>query len=206
LELFKENAEEIKVTDAVSPVFDSTSAELDLMFANGSTAASFLLMLYDNKLVPYWQRIKRDAFVNFYLEALAQFPVTGTFESYLFILRAIFGVESEIIFAVPAAGKLEITLNVVNELTFDFIGYDADGEFFIETQDGLYTLAFRGLSGFESDHDLELLFSELVPEGIFYTLFINFYEYSYFVGEVSDVLYDIVDTSGNNIVFYEIGA
>lgn len=206
MKLFKGNADEVKVIDAVGPVFDSTSAALDEMFANSADSSAFILMLYDNGLVPYSNRIKREAFVNFYRQALLNFPVIGTFDSYLFILGSIFGFESEIFFDSPTPGTLEITLNIVNELTFDFIGSDSSGEFLIGTQDDLDTLAFRGISGFETDHDVELLFSELVPVGIVPTYAINFYEYSNFIAYDSLGVYDVIDESGNQIVFYEIGA
>ncbi len=205
MKLFKGNADELKVIDAVSPVFDSTSESLDEMYAGASDSSAFLLMLYDENRVPYAQRIKRDSFVNFYREALSQFPVTGTFDSYLFILGSVFGFESEIFFDTPSPGTLEITLNIVNELTYDFIGRDSSGEFLISTQDGIDTLAFRGISGFESEHDIELLFSELVPVGILPTYLINFYEYFNFVAEDDSTLYDMIDSDGNIIVFYEIG-
>lgn len=203
---FKEgSANELKFIEAGASAFDVTSDSLDSMFEGASTSTPFLLMLYDEGRVPYYQRIKRDAFVNFYKEALTWFPTMGTFEAYLFILRAVFGVESEFFFDSSDPGTLQITINIANEFTFDFIGYDSIGEFEMVTDEG-DTLVFRSVSGLESEYDVELFFSELIPIGIIPTFNINFYDYSYFVAEDDSTLYDVIDDDGNQIVFYEIGA
>lgn len=204
MQVFKGDDSELKMISAGSPAFDSTESALDAMSTGSANSSAFLLMLYDNGLVPYSTRIKRDAFVAFYREALNQFRVTGTFESYLFILRAIFGADAQIFFQINTFGGLEIDLNVANELTFDFIGYDDDGEYLISTQDGLNTLAFRGLSGFATSTDISLLISELMPAGIVPTLAINFYAFSNFIANDGGV-FDVITFDGDQIVFYEIG-
>ncbi len=209
MKTFKGDAVELKFIEAGAEAFDVTSASIDEMYAGASTSNPFLLMLYDEGRVPYSQRVKREAFVNFYKELVNQLQVVGTFEAYLFVLRAVFGVESEVFFDSPDPGTLEITVNVANEFTFDFVAREivAGIEVFSEmvTQDE-EQLVFRGISGFSTDHDVELFFSELIPIGIIPTFAINFYDYSFFVADQSGTLYDVIDDDGNQIVFYEIGA
>src|SRR5687768_6980026 len=94
---FRGDETELKFEAAGAPAFDVCGSALDEYFANAEQAEDFLLMLYDAKRMPFTDRVPRDSFVRFIREALVRFPNAGTFESYLFILRAIFGDQSEVL-------------------------------------------------------------------------------------------------------------
>ncbi len=205
---FKGDSVETKMRSVADPVFDLTNASLDDFYDQGFDASPFLLMLYDNGKIPYSQRIKRDYFVVFIKEALKRFPVIGTFESYVFILTAIFGEFTEINFEVPGAGKLAIDITAADSVEFEFVGREfEDGVFSIFNivdYDGSL-LIFRGIPGIQSEYDLELLFSEIIPAGIFPDTSLSFYTRYDFVAEEDSVLYQVIDNNGHQIIFYEVG-
>lgn len=205
---FKNDIAEQKMHASGAPAFDLVSRALDEFYQGGETCDAFLLMLYDSGRMPFSQRIKREVFVSFIKKALANFPQIGSFESYLFILREVFGVESDIFFEVPAPGKLNLFVNAVSDITFDALGRELnDGvySFFDIGTQGAETIVFRGLSGIETEHDLSLLFSEIMPAGIFPDIALEFYSRSVFTGEDETGVFDLIDHLGNQLIFVETG-
>lgn len=206
---FKGDATELKMQNVVNPLLDQTNSALDDFYENGFNASPFLLMLYDEGRMPFSERIPRDAFVEFIKEALANFPVTGTFESYLFVLRAVFGPQTEVFFDIPIPGKLTIDINAIANSEFEFIAREfVDGayEFSNVVDYDLNLLTFRGIPGIDNEYELGLLFSEVMPAGIVPDINLTFFSYSSWIAEEpSSVFYDMIDDDGNNIVFREIG-
>lgn len=208
VQLFKPtDANEVKIDAVAEAVFSPTSLALDDMLAGAYNSSPFLLMLYDEGRMPYSARINREAFVAFIKEALSRFPVIGTFESYIFILKAVFGDLSEILFEVPVAGKLAIEVNAVSGLEFDFLGREyVDGayEYFdIVTMGDEDTLTFRGLSGIDTEYELALLFSEMMPGGIVPDITLNIVDRSFFIGDDTDGEYFVIDDADDQIIFIE---
>lgn len=205
IENFKGDADELKMRLVAEPVFDLTNSALNDFYAQGFDTNSFLLMLYDEKRMPFSERIPRAAFVDFVREALGNFPVTGTFESYIFVLKSIFGPDTEINFDVPASGKLGIEINAIASSEFDFIGREfisGDYQFFNMVDEIGNTLIMTGVPGIENAYELGLLFSEIIPAGITPTLFLQFIVRSDFIADDGS---DMLDDSNNQIIFYEIG-
>lgn len=204
---FKGDATELKMQAVGDPLFEVTDTALDEMYSEAFDAAPFLLAMYDDGRMPFSQRINRDTFVEFIRQALSNFPFTGTFEVYLTILRAIFGEESEIRFYVDTAGALEIDVEAVADATFTFFGREfIDGAytfFDMITQDGVDTLVFRGIIGIETEYELNLLFSELMPVGITPTITLGFFEISDWVDDEDNF---IEDDDRLGIIFIEGGA
>lgn len=192
---------------AAKPAFDVCSTSLT-EFNNGSYEASpFLLMLYDEGRMPFSDRVLRDTFVEFFKEALTRFPFTGTFESYVFILRAIFGDSAQILFDVPAPGKLDITVNTELTVSYDFIAREFVGGEYVDSEiidSGGNNLVFTGISGIDSQYQLQQLLSELVPAGIYLLLTLTNFTLNDFIAEDSGGNFDeIIDSDGNSIVFIE---
>lgn len=206
---FKGDALEVKMRAVAEPLFDITNIALDEFYENGFDAAPFLLMLYDEDRVPFSERIPRAAFVDFIRQALINFPVTGTFDSYLFVLRSIFGADTEIFFDVPDPGKLSIDVGALTNSEFDFVAREfIDGEYvFYEMVDyDLNILTFRGLPGIETEYELNLLFSEIMPCGISPDITLQFVSRSFWIAEEpGDMFFDMIDSAYNNIIFYEVG-
>lgn len=205
---FKGDATELKMQAVMNPVFDITDIALNEYFEQGFDSNAFLLLLYDERRMPFSERINRDAFIQFIKEALRNFPFTGTFESYLFILRAVFGADSDVMFTVPAPGKLEIAVDAFSEVSFDFIGREEVGgvysEFTVATNEG-DDIVFRGISGIQTEYELNLLFSEIMPAGIVPTISLDFVAKYFWIAEDGDGISDMVDSLGNQIIFIELG-
>lgn len=206
---FKGDILEQKFIDAGTAAFDSCSISLDEYFEDGYQSADFLLMLYDAGRMPFSDRVPRESFVSFIKQAIPNFPVTGTFEAYLFIIRSIFGDASLIQFDVPAPGKLEMVVNAEAALAFDWQARQIeDGSYVyydMQTND-FELLQFRGISGIDSEAELKQLLAELIPAGISPDITLTFFTLSMFVAEDNlGNLDSVVDDLGNQIVFYETG-
>ena len=206
-EKFKGDATELKFEASASPAFDQISIALDEMFAEGANSSPFILMLYDEKRAPFYDRVKRIAFVEFYKEILKRFPFVGTFDTYLFVLAAIFGSEDDIRFDVPSAGVLNVDVSSGANLEFDFLARDNLGNVFEMITSAGDKIQFRGISGIETAYELELLFSEMMPCGISPHVTLSYYsKYTFVADDGVGNLNDVIDHLGNNIIFTEAGA
>lgn len=210
VQLFKGDPVEIRMKSVADPVIDLTDSALDEFYAQGYDASPFLLAMYDDGRMPFSERIARDAFVDFVKKAFMNFPVTGTFEAYISILTEIFGPGTQIFFTVPAPGKLRIDINAISSSEFEFIGREFVGgayEYFNIVDDLGNMLIFRGIPGIDTDYELRLLISEIMPAGITPDINLTFFNYSTFVADADgdDTLYEVIDDNGDQIVFWEIG-
>lgn len=204
---FKGDTLELQMIAAGDPAFEFTLAELDEYFQNCYDVEPFLLMLYDSGRMPFSDRVPRDSFVSFIRQAIPNAQVTGTFENYIFILKSIFGQLSDVLFDVPAPGKLEMIVSASDLLEFDFEGRDRSGgtleTFTIDTSDG-EQLQFRGIAGIDSEAELTQLLSELIPAGIFPDITLSFFLLSYFgADDGAGTIDSVIDHADNQIVFFE---
>lgn len=200
---FKGDATELKMEAAAKPAFDACSLGLDQFYDDGYDASPFLLMLYDEGRMPFVDRVPRDSFVEFIREALGRFPFTGTFESYIFILNAIFGEGSGVLFEVPDPGKIEILVNASATIEFELVAKEiVDGEVVLSSMvDHIGNMiTARGISGIDSEYELSLLLSELIPAGIYPAVTLAFFALYSFVDHDDN---SIVDHLNNQIVFIE---
>lgn len=204
---FKGDELELKFRGAGEPALDLTSSALDDFYEQGDMSDAFLLMLYDEGRVPFSERIGRDVFVPFVRQAFENFPFIGNFESYLFILHEIFGADALILFDVPAPGRLQIDVSAVSDTVFEAIAREFTAgqyEFFNLATSDDDDLVFRGLSGISSEHDLELLISEIVPAGIVPEITLEFFSIFVFIGEEAGDFFGIITQDGDEIVFIEV--
>lgn len=200
---FKGDPTELKYEAAAKPAIDVADAGLDQFLDQGYDASPFLLMLYDEGRMPFSDRVPRDSFVEFIREALDRFPFTGTFESYIFILEAIFGSGSGVIFDVPAPGKIEMLVNASSSIEFglqikEIVEGVAVISDLIDSEGNILTA--RGISGIDSEFELQTLLAELIPAGIFPDITLAFFALYNFVDDDDN---SIVDHLGNQIVFIE---
>lgn len=207
---FKGDSRELQMEAAAAPAFEVCGVALDAFLAGGYSASDFLLMLYDEGRMPFSDRVPRDSFLAFIKQAIPNFPVTGTFESYIFILQAIFGAGSGVLFELSDPGKLAILVNAASSIDFEAIAREfSDGQyeiFDLITDDGDQIL-FGGISGIDSEAELSQLLAELIPAGIVADITLDFFAlYSFAAEYIADgELFDIVDHLGNSIVFFEEG-
>lgn len=200
---FKGDATELKMQDVADPLLDLTDIALDEFYSDGFNANDFLLKMYDDGRMPFSERINRDAFVDFIKDALINFPFIGTFEIYLTILKAVFGEETEIRFYVTTPGALSIDVAAVGNSIFQFVGREfvsGQFEFFDMIDSDGDLLVFRGIIGIETEYELNLLFSEMMPAGIVPSISLDFFTISDWEDETGDL---IEDDDGNGIIFIE---
>jgi hypothetical protein len=206
---YKGDETELKYKAVGNEVFMATNQDLNDFKEGAYNCGEFLLMLYDEDRTPYSDRIPRDSFVSFYRKALENIPFIGNFESYLFILREIFGQDVDVFFEVPAAGKLNISVNPFTDTLFDAIVRELVSgvyEYYdLITSDG-DELAYKTLPGVETEAELNLLFSEIIPAGIFPTVSLDFFVKSTFYGVDDDGESDIITSFDDTIIFIEVGA
>ena len=205
VQYFKGDESELKMYNAGLPAFESVIQSLDQYYLNAYSASNFLLMLYDSGRMPFADRVPRETFVAFILQAIPNFPSTGTFESYIFILKSIFGDATEVLFEVPAPGKLNILVDAESSLFFNWIAREFIDGLYVEsnlvTQSG-DQLELTGVSGIESQAQLISLLTEIIPQGIFTDIDLQVFDIYDWI--TLDGLDTIVDKDGNKIVFFEI--
>jgi hypothetical protein len=207
---FKGDELELKMEAAQSPAFDATTASLDQYYSAAYTASDFLLMLYDAGRMPFSDRVPRDSFVRFIREAISRFQFTGTFEFYIFIIKSIFGEGSDVLFNVPSPGTLEMTISATDFILSDWVASDFSSGSYVEnpivTSSG-DTIQFAALSGISSETQLNQLFAELIPAGIYPDITLQVFTLLNFIAiDGSDNESFVLDSSGNQIVFYQLGA
>lgn len=204
---FKGDSTELKFKAAGLPAFDITLNSLKELFDGGYDSEKFLLMLYDEGRMPYSQRIKREVFVQFIRKALENFPFIGSFDSYIFILREIFGLDTDLIFDVEEPGKLSIAVNASSDVLYEAIVREYDNGvytfFNLSTSDD-DDIVYKGLSGIETEAELYLLFAEIMPGGIVPTISLDYFLKSTFYGEDGSGAFDILTSFDDNIIFIEV--
>lgn len=205
---FKGDTTELQMEAAGSLPFDICTIELESFLSGCYDSNPFLLMLYDAGRMPFVERVPRDAFIGFIKQAIPNFPTTGTFETYLFILKSIFGPETVVFFEVPAPGKITMLVSAGDILSFDWVatefnGVDIDTYSVIDNEGD--QIQFQGIAGIDSQAELEQLLSELIPAGIYPDITLAFFELSEFISEEGGDFFLMVDHLGNQIIFFEIG-
>jgi hypothetical protein len=204
-EKFKGDPTELKFDNAGRPAMDLIGRDLDDFFNGCYEANPFLLQLYDDRRIPFADRIKREAFLAFIKELFSRYGFVGNVDTHLFVLRAIFGELSEIFFSLPNPGHLELDINATSSLEIEFMGRDLSNDFFNITDHLGNDLMFRALPGIETSAQLALLFSEIMPAGVYYDISLTFFTRYDFVAEEGGDFFDVVDHEGNQIVFVEVG-
>lgn len=200
MENFKGDETELKIQSVADPLLNIVKLGLDDFYANGFRSTPFITMLRDENRIPFSLKIKETFFTAFFLEALENFRFVGSFESYLLILTAAFGAETVINFEVPSPGHLILNVNF-NQQIFELIGREfVDGAyvFYNVASTDSEDITCEGLTGVDTIEELELLFSEITPEGIFLDLHMNEFDFDDFIDHLSN---SVVDHSGNILYF-----
>jgi hypothetical protein len=207
MQYFKGDATEMKFDEAGKPAMDVCGVALSQYYNQAYDAETFLLMLYDEGRMPFGSKIPRDAFVSFIRQAIPNFPRTGTFQMLIFLIKEIFGEVTEVLFTVPAPGRLQIEINAAAVIEFNAIHHkvingieevgnivDADGNL----------LTFVGISGIDTEYDFNQVFSEIFPAGIVPEITLGFFTlYNWVADDGAGGLDQMVSHLGDNLVFYE---
>lgn len=110
-QLFNGDDLELKFSGSFDLVFADMKEALLAIIGKAYGAKALGYTLYDGNTSPLNGVIERETFALYYDDIFKTFPYAGTFESYIFILKKIFGEEAEISFTklAPAALQIDIT-------------------------------------------------------------------------------------------------
>lgn len=171
---FKGDADELKFLGGGQDAMDDIGLLLDTFFDECFECFVLGEVLWDNDLTPLSNAIDREIFRTSFPEIFDAFVAGGTFEAYLTVFAKIFGEDAIVEFTVPAPGKLEIDIEAAGVELSTFIARYIEANAYVLddmiTQDGVDTLVFQTIQGFQSEYELEQMLFEMVPGGIFTTI------------------------------------
>lgn len=175
---FKGDDLEKKVVNAALPVFEIVSHEKDQFFEGAYDSVPFGELLYDSKRAPLTTSIPFLNFKDCFTTLFNAFPLTGTFEVFLSVFRAIFGDDVEVTFTThdpddmgsPPPGALNIDIVATGLDLSEFIAraiVEGDYVFDEVIDDEGDNIIFQGVRGFQTQYELEQMLFEMVVAGIF---------------------------------------
>jgi hypothetical protein len=177
IEYFKGDETELKYFNSAEPISDTLLDQLILFFDDCYNCEELGSVLYDNKLSPLANAIKKQVYLESFPTIWENFKVAGTFESYLEVFQKIFGDTVDVEFTVPGPGQLEIDITAENVQEFNFAArYIEDNEYLydeiIDDEDD--NIVLRNYKGLESEYELNKMLTEMVPAGIDITITLSF--------------------------------
>lgn len=169
-QMFKGDATELKFYNSGASILGLLSDQKTVFFDECFDSYVLGELIWDNELTPLANAIPRDVFRETFSTIWDSFVLAGSFESYISVFKKIFGDDADIVFTVPAAGKLNIDITANAEALFDFISRDVvDGAYefseIIDDEDD--NIVFQAVPGLESEYEVEQMLFEMVPAGIF---------------------------------------
>jgi hypothetical protein len=170
MQYFKGDVTELKVYNSASTIFDNISRSLNECFDGIYNAVTLGQFLFDEQRMPLTNAIKREVFITCFKQIFEAWSFCGTFESYILVFKKIFGEDATIEFTVPAAGKLQINIDVEGVQTSNFQSRDIvdDDYVFSNIVDDVGDkILFRTPLGIASQFELETILFSMVPSGIF---------------------------------------
>lgn len=177
---FKGDAEELKYDACAQPLLDAIGLQLDDFLSGAYAAGPLGDILVTQNRAPLSQAMAQDIFRSSFSLIFQEFQVAGTFESYLVVFRKIFGDSVDVEFTVSAPGKLAIDITTTGLDLSNFVArtlvdgvYEFDNVIYSD-DDGQDNIVFQTLKGFKSQYELEQMLFELVPEGVFTAITLNF--------------------------------
>lgn len=170
MQYFKGDDDERKIASVAISLFDQLAFQKREMYAGVYESAPLGDVLYDSRRSPLANAIPKSVFRIAFKEIFDAFVAVGTFEAYLTVFRKIFGESVVVDFTVPAAGKLQIDVEASGVELFNFVTRYIESNAYVIDQmidDEGDNLVFQALAGFESQYELERMFFEMVPAGIY---------------------------------------
>lgn len=161
---------ELKFENSAGPVLDLISNELDLLNSNAFTTGPLGDLLVESARAPLSKAIEQTIFRSAFKEIFDAFIKVGTFEAYITVFKKIFGDSVNIIFTIPAPGKLNIEIEAAGVEFFDFVERRVVSNAYVYNEVVDYDLAnivFQIIRGFQTQYELEQMLFEMVPGGIY---------------------------------------
>lgn len=170
MKYFKGDETEQKVVEAVDFSLGDISAALDDYFDSVYESVPLGEFLFDQKRVPLTNAFRRDIFIRCFKDIFEAWSFCGTAESYITVFKKIFGDDVDIVFTVPAPGKLTIDISAsdVQESIME-ARYIVDNAYvYYDIVDDVGdSIVFSSLLGIETQSELEKVLFTMVPGGIY---------------------------------------
>lgn len=119
---FKGDEIETKISGAAADVFRRLSEDLQAWLGGAYKGEGLGALLYDNRLTDIAGKISRQVFIDNYGAILEQWEYPGTLESYLYVLRSVFGPDVQVTFTPLAPGALGIEVRAYKNKTLRWLG------------------------------------------------------------------------------------
>jgi hypothetical protein len=168
---------EKKFEDSGEPILTILSGDKDDFYAGCYETAPLGDMIYDSKRSPLTNAMTKEIFRTSFKQIFDAFISVGTFEAYITVFQKIFGADANILFTVPAPGKLTIEIAATNIELSDFVArVIVDNEFVLDEMVDYDddNIAFQTIQGFATQYELEQMLFEMVPAGIFTDIDLTF--------------------------------
>lgn len=166
---FKGDDTELKIAGAAREVFQKLAADLRAWYDGAYTGSGLGALLYDNRLTMIADKMTRQAFIDNYGALLAQWEYPGSFESYLYVLRSVFGPEAAVKFTRLAPGALGIEVTAYRNEMHRWLAQAEAGARNIKTESGA-ALCFALPKTVLSAGQVIAVLETLIPAGIFVDL------------------------------------
>jgi hypothetical protein len=170
MQKFKGDALELKFEAVMSGIAQDLSLQRDLFMEGAYEAAPLGDLIFDDLRSPLSNAISKEIFRTAFAEIFQAFIEVGTFEAYLTVFKKIFGDDVEVLFTIPAAGKLQIDITAEGVELADFVArYIQDNQYVFDEiiDDEGDNIVFQSIKGFQSQYELEQMLFEMVPAGIY---------------------------------------
>jgi hypothetical protein len=174
LQAFKQNdLIEAKVRDAFLPILDILGIDRDSFYDGAYESYVLGDVIYELKASPLAGPINQEIFRQSFFAIHDFFTFPGTFEFYLKVFRAVWGVDVGVEFLVPAPGKLiiniqaltvQVNLLVARRIVNNAYVYDQ-----VITHDG-NNIGTQGKMGLKTQAEADALIKELYPAGLWVEL------------------------------------
>lgn len=163
IELFDDKPETLQAHNSFVGLFNYLTAERVKFFDDAYYAYPLADYLYGK--VPASIAMPIAEWRNSFNHTIQAFNLSGTFETYLTMLHALFGVDAIITFVVAAPAELEITINITNNqgTTEDVFITEAE-ESIVDDEDN--EIVFIKILEQINDADLQQVLQATSPVGI----------------------------------------
>jgi len=163
IQLFNDDTETVKNNAAFLPLYNYLNTESAKLYDNAYNCQALGDVIRNLSLMPLAKAIPRDAFVMGFSEIIASMNLTGTYEQYIAVLKALFGDSTDIEFTEPAPGHLQIDIGKATVELSEWVDQDGNN---IITNFG-DTLVFASLIDTIDSRALQQVLYSIGPNGIF---------------------------------------
>lgn len=168
-EFHKGDELETRVASVFGAILTSLDLERDNFYDGAFLAQELGQVLWNLERDPIVGVVSETTYRTSFSLIHDLFTRPGTFEYYLSLFRKIWGDEVEVTFDVPSPGILNITINAVDALLFDFIARKIVSDAYVYEEvidsDG-DNIAFQGTVGIKTQDEVDRLIKEISPANI----------------------------------------